>query len=320
MDAFRRPEARRPATNSAMDHVMTRAQANLLLLFAGAIWGMGFVAQTTAMASIGPMLFIGLRFVAATLAILPLAWREARRAEAPLTRANWHTFLFVGVLMFAGMTAQQLGLLTTSVTNSGFLTGLYVVLTPILSVALFRQWPHWVVWPASFACVAGIFLLSGGRLDALVAGDWLTVAAAAVFALQVIFIGRAASGTGRPVTLAVVQFAVCAVLGLAVAFALEPVEWSAILPALPEILYAGVFSGGIAFTIQAVAQRYTTPAQAAIFLASEAVFAAIFAAIFLHERLPGIALVGCGLIFAGILAVEVVPALGPQRRQPQQNG
>lgn len=299
---------------------MTRARANLLLLLAGAIWGMGFVAQTTAMEAIGPMLFIGLRFIAATLAMLPFAWREAARTERPLARADWSIFVFVGVLMFAGMTAQQLGLLTTSVTNSGFLTGLYVVLTPILLVLLFRQWPHWIVWPASFACVIGIFLLSGGRLAALVIGDWLTILAAAMFALQVIFIGRSAVHTGRPVTLAVTQFAVCAMLGLSAALVLEPIDPAAIRQALPEILYAGIFSGGIAFTLQAVAQRHTTAAQAAIFLASEAVFAAAFGAIFLGERLAGIAFAGCALIFLAIVAVEAVPALASRNTRQSQNG
>ncbi len=299
---------------------MSRVQANLLLLIAGAIWGMGFVAQSTAMAAIGPMLFIGLRFAASTLAILPFALREYRRAGAKLGKSDWREFSFVGLLLFAAITAQQYGLLTTSVTNSGFLTGLYVVMTPFLSVVLFRMWPHWVVWPSAFTAVAGIFLLSGGQLDALSTGDWLTVLCAAFNALQMIYLGRAAMRSGLPVTIAVTQFAVCAVIGLAAAFALEPVNWSAIRLAMPEIVYTGVFSGGVAFTVQAIGQRYTTPAQAAIFLASEAVFAALFAAIFLHERLPGMALAGCALIFLGILAVEVVPALWPAARQRQQNG
>ena len=314
-------EEPRPAgAVSTMDGPISRVRANLLLLLAGAIWGMGFVAQSTAMAAIGPMLFIGLRFVASTVAIAPFALREYRRADTPVPREAWRQFAFVGTLLFSAMTAQQYGLLTTSVTNSGFLTGLYVVMTPFLAVALMRQWPHWIVWPAALACVAGIFLLSGGQLDRLVAGDWLTVLCALFNALQLIYLGRTVMRFGLPVTLAVTQFAICAVLGLAAAFAFEPVDFAAIGAALPEIVYTGVFSGGVAFTLQAIAQRHTTAAQAAIFLSSEAVFAALFAALFLQERLPGIALAGCGLIFAAILAVEVVPALATRSRRPQQNG
>ena len=288
---------------------MTRLQANLLLLLAGAMWGMGFVAQSSAMESVGPFVFIGLRFVLATLAVLPFAIREARRAEHALTRRNWLAFLWVGLMMLGAIAFQQIGLLSTTVTNSGFLTGLYVVMTPLLAVVLFRNWPHPIVWPAALTALAGIWFLSGGSIEQLTAGDWLTVVAAAFCALQVIFIARAASGTGRPITLAVTQFAVCAVAGMSIALVHEPIDWSAIRVAAPEIVYAGIFSGAIAFTLQVIGQRYTTAPQAAIFLSSEALFAALFGALFLGERLPASGLTGCGLIFVAILAVELLPAV-----------
>lgn len=274
---------------------------------------MGFVAQSTAMASIGPMLFIGLRFLAATFAVLPFAIRESSIATTALDRSGWRAFSMIGFLLFAGMTAQQVGLLTTSVTNSGFLTGLYVVLVPILSVAIFRIMPHPVVWPAAGAAFIGIWMLSGGRLLALTPGDWLTILCAIIWSFQVILISSHATRTGRPVTMALTQFAICACLGLAAAVALENIDPAAIMRALPEILYAGVVSGGIAFTLQAVGQRYTTSSQAAIFLSSEAVFAALFAAIFLGERVSPLGLAGCALIFAAILAVEVIPVLMRRR-------
>ncbi len=288
---------------------MSRARANLLLLVTGALWGMGFIAQSTAMAAIDPLLFVGLRFLAATLAMLPFAVQEHRRAATALEPADWNNFALVGLVLFGGMASQQFGLLTTSVTNSGFLTGLYIVMTPILGVLFFRQFPHPVVWFAAFACLAGIFLLSGGRLEALVIGDWLTVLCSVFWAFQVIFIGRYAANTGRPITLAVVQFAVCALLGLAAGLAFERLDLASILLALPEILFAGIVSGGVAFTVQAIAQRHTTPAQSAIFLASEAPFAAFFAALYLAERPPAMVLAGCALILAAMIAVEVVPGL-----------
>jgi drug/metabolite transporter (DMT)-like permease len=293
---------------------MSRARANLVLLLAGALWGMGFVAQSTAMAAIGPLLFIGLRFVVATAAVLPFALREGALAGRRLGREDWRGFAAIGALMFASMTAQQVGLLSTTVTNSGFLTGLYVVLVPVFGLLLFRQVPHAVVWFASLVALLGIWLLSGASAAPLTMGDWLTILCAAFAALQAIMIGRHARRSGRPVTLAVCQFAICAVLGLAGAALLEPIVWSAVRAALPEILYAGVFSGGIAFTLQAIGQRYTTPAQAAIFLSSEAVFAALFGAIFLGERIPAIGLLGCALIFLAIMAVEIVPALRAGRK------
>ncbi len=288
---------------------MTRVRANLLLLSAGAIWGMGFVAQSTAMAAFGPFLFIGLGFAAATAAILPFAVLESRRAAEPIRPSGWKAFAFIGVLLFLGMAAQQVGLLTTTVTNSGFLTGLYVVFTPILLVLLFRQWPHKIIWPAALMALGGIWLLSGARAAGFQIGDGLTNICAFFWALQLMFIARHAVQTGRPVTLAVTQFAVCSVAGIAIAVAFETIEAQAILRALPEILYAGIFSGGVAFTLQAIGQRHTTAAQAAIFLSSEAVFAALFGAIFLGERLSPWGFLGCALIFAAIMIVELVPML-----------
>ncbi|MBX3598502.1 MAG: DMT family transporter [Rhizobiaceae bacterium] len=288
---------------------MNRTQANLLLILAGAIWGMGFVAQSTAMDSIGPFLFIGLRFAAATLAVLPLAVLESRRAPVAMSRPQWNAFMLIGLMLFGGIAFQQIGILTTTVTNSGFLTGLYVVMTPICGVLLFRHWPHIAVWTASFIAMAGIWLLAGGSLSALNQGDWFTMLAALFCAFQLVLIGRHAAQTGRPVTMAVTEFAICAVLGLSLAVLFEPISLAAIKQAAPQILYSGIFSGGIAFTLQAIGQRYTTSAQAAIFLSSEAVFAALFGALLLGERLPLIGWAGCAFIFVAILIAEAVPAL-----------
>lgn len=293
---------------------MTRSQANLLLLMAGAIWGMGFVAQSTAMQHIGPFYYTGLRFLAATIIVLPFAMREGRRAETRLTQPNWLAFSWIGLMLFGAISFQQVGLLYTSVTNSGFLTGLYVVMVPFLAVILFRSWPHIVVWPAAITAFAGIWFLSGGEIDSLNRGDWLTIIAAAFCAMQLIFISCSASNTGRPLTLAVTQFAVCSVLGLALAVVFESISWKAIVDAGFQILYAGIFSGGVAFTLQVIGQRYTTAPQAAIFLSSEALFAALFAALFLGERLPATGFLGCALIFAAILLVELLPPLLARRR------
>lgn len=294
---------------------MSRLQANLVLLLTGAIWGGGFVVQANAMADIGPLLFTGLRFLAATVAMLPFAVWEGRREGATRLRpADWRAFAVIGALLLTGSIAQQYGLLTTSVTNSGFLTGLYVVMVPLFGVALFRQWPHPVVWPCAFLALFGIFLLSGGALGTLTVGDWLTIVCAVFWAFQLIMIARHAAGTGRPITLAVTQFAVCGVVGTTLGLVLEPIDLDGLTRALPLIFYAGVISGGIAFTLQAIAQRHTTAAQAAIFLSSEAVFAGLAGAVFLGERLPPAGLAGCALILAAIVCVEAIPAALARRR------
>lgn len=289
---------------------MNRAVANLLLLLTGAIWGGGFVAQSTAMDSIGPVLFTGVRFLAAALAVLPFAIVEARRAGAPLLpdAGQWARFSLLGGLLFASLTAQQIGLLTTSVTNSGFLTGIYVVLTPVLGVALWRVWPHPVVWPAALLALLGIGLLSGGALSGLTVGDRWTILCACLWACHVQFLGRFV-GRARPLQLACAQFLVCGAAGMVLAPAVEPVALSMIAGSAVEILFAGIVSGGLAFTLQAIAQRHTTAPQAAIFMSSEALFAALFGALLLGERIGMKGLAGCALIFVAMLSVEIVPML-----------
>lgn len=298
---------------------MTRFQANALLLLAGAIWGMGFVAQAKAMEDVGPFLFIGMRFLVASLVILPFAIVEAHRSPYPdqlaasvktwlnLPGKHLARFSLIGVSLFMGMAFQQVGLLSTSVTNSGFLTGLYVVFTPFLAVFVFRDKPASVVWVAALMSMCGIYLLSGGDLRELVRGDVLTVFSAMFWALQVVLIAKFVGQSGRPLALSLVQFMVTAGLALLVAVLIEPFAWSSVLAAAPEILYTGVFASGVAFTLQVIGQRYTTAPQAAIFLSSEAPFAAIFAYLWLGERIAGVGLLGCALILLAMLVVEIVP-------------
>ncbi|MDK1374981.1 MULTISPECIES: DMT family transporter [unclassified Sinorhizobium] len=296
---------------------MTRLQANLFLLFSGAIWGAGFVAQSTAMEAIGPLWFIGLRFAIATIVALPLAVVEGRLAKKPLPQKSIRNFVVIGLALFGGAVTQQFGLLTTSVTNSGFLTGLYVVFVPILTVVFLRRKPHWVIWPGALLASFGIFLLSGGALSSLNGGDLLTIVCALFWASQMLLVGIFASDTGRPMLLSMVQFAVCAVLGCLLAAFSEPLSLGVIEDALPQILYAGIFSSGVAFICQVVGQRYTTAPQAAIFLSSEALFAALFGVLLLGEVITPIGYLGCAVIFVAMLAVELIPELARRRQEAE---
>lgn len=297
---------------------MSRSSANVLLLLAGAMWGMGFVAQATAMQDIGPFLFVALRFTVACIVVAPFAWLESRREQQrdrpPLSSSELRRFALIGVVLFAGMGTQQVGLLTTSVTHSGFLTGLYVVFTPLVAVALYRDWPHRVVWPASALALLGIALLSGVAPGGAVVGDLLTIGSAIFWALQVVLIGRFVGSSGRPLVLSFTQFAVTAFLAWLVALIFEPFVLANIRAALPSVLYAGIFASGIAFTLQVIGQRYTSAPQAAIFLSSEAPFAALFGYLFMAEQIARIGLVGCALILCAMLLVELYPQFTHYRR------
>ena len=294
---------------------MTRIQANLVLLLAGAIWGGGFVAQSTAMETIGPLWFVGLRFAIATVAVLPFALIEARKSEVKTSGRHTMLYLLIGLTLFGVMITQQIGLQTTTVTNSSFLTGLYVVIVPIIAVVFLRRAPHWIVWPGALMALTGIYLLSGGDMSALSRGDILTIFCAVFSAGQITLAGIIVSETGRALTLSVAQFAVTAVLALAAAVIVEPISWAAIWDAAPEILYVGIFSSGIAFSLQIIGQRYTTSSQAAIFLSSEALFGAALGALVLGEKISPLGYVGCALMFAAMLLVEIVPEIARRRRQ-----
>ncbi len=289
---------------------MNRWTANLLLLLAGAVWGMGFVAQRTGMDHIGPFSFIAIRFTIAAVVVWPFVWWESSKNSEKLANKAVSLFQFsiIGVVFFCGMAAQQVGLMTTSVSNSGFLTGLYVIFTPLVAVAFYRDWPNRIVWPASLVALVGIYLLSGGDLGALVVGDFLTILSAFFWAVQTVLIGRYVLESGRPFLLAATQFTVLALCAwIAVLILNETVTLQAAWGARWELFYTGVFAGGFAFTLQVIGQRYTTASQAVIFLASEAPFAAIFGAIVLQERIGLIGLAGCVCILLAMLLVELVP-------------
>ena len=288
---------------------MTRIQANLILLLTAAIWGAAFVSQNLAMQSIGPYWFVGLRFLIGFVVVLPFAIRENHKAAAALTRRDLTAFCIIGLALLGGAVTQQIGMLTTTVTNASFLTGLYVIIVPMLSVVFLRRIPHWIIWPSSLMALAGIYYLSGGQLSSLKAGDFWVIACAVFFGTQVLLVGVFVSNSARPLTLSAVQFLVCGLGALLIAAMVEPVSWSGIMAAAPEILYAGVISSGVAYTLQVVGQRWTTAPQAAIFLASESLFGALFGALLLGERITLVGYIGCGLIFVSMILVEIVPEL-----------
>ena len=297
---------------------MSRLTANILLLLAAIVWGAAFVAQSTAMDSIGPLAFIGIRFVLAAMAVAPFAYLEWRKSRDRIPPKGHITGIGVGVIFFAAMALQQYGFFTTTVTNAGFLTALYVVLTPILSILVLRHFPSLFIWPVAALSLSGTYLLAGS-LQSMKAGDLLMIGSAFFWALQIIFMGRMVTRYNNPVTVAFVQFLTTGLIGLAAGLIFEPIGLAAIKGAWFELVYTGVISGGLAFTLQAIAQRHTPTTDAAILLSSESLFAALSGAIFLGETLTPRQWLGCLLIFFSILAVELLPTLLKRIRRPQGN-
>lgn len=297
---------------------MTRAQANLLLLLVALIWGSAFVAQSQGMANVGPMLFTGVRFLIGAAVVAPLAWMEWRRLaqqkQRPTPR-DGKKIVGLGVLMLLGAAMQQIGIMSTTVTNAGFLTALYVPLVPVLGWLLFRHLPHWSVWPGALACLVGAFMLSGAHSLNIGPGDLWVIGSALPWAFHVLMVGRVADRMAAPFLVASGQFLVCGLLALAWALVFEPFSWAGLQAAAWPIAYTGVVSVGIAFTAQVVAQRYAHAADAAVILSAETLFAALFGYALMGDRLNSFGLLGCGLILASLLAVQLLPLLRGRRRQ-----
>ena len=291
---------------------MSRFSANLLLILVALIWGSAFVPQIHGMAHVGPMAFTGVRFLTGALVVAPLMWvewRSLQRAARPLRRADGFKIAGLGGLLLLGSAMQQIGLMSTTATNAGFLTALYVPLVPILGWLWLRHLPHWSVWLGALASILGAFVLSGAQTLAIGKGDLWVMASAIPWAFHVLLVGRVAHRMAAPILVAGGQFAVCGVLALLWTSAYEPVSWTGLQAAVWPLAYTGIFSVGVAFTIQVVAQRYAHAADAAIVLSSETLFAALFGFVLMGDRLDAKGLAGCGLIFASMLAVQLLPLL-----------
>ena len=289
---------------------MNRLRADLLLLLTAFIWGTAFIAQKDANHSMGPLTFVGARFLLSALALMPFVAYEARRQTARLSRLDWLQGLFVGLCLYAGASLQQVGLVTTSATNAGFLTALYVVLVPFVLWGFTRERPRTLVLLACTVSIFGAWLLTEtGETRHWAFGDILVVLADVAWALAIVVIGLFLQRTHRPLFLSCMQYSVTAVLGLASGLAFEPFSAAGVGTALPAILYAGLLSGGVAYTLQIVAQKHTPPAEAALIMSLESVFAALAGAVMLGERLTLPAAVGCGLILLGVVIVEAGPTL-----------
>jgi drug/metabolite transporter (DMT)-like permease len=298
---------------------MNRLQANLLLLLAAMIWGSSFVVQQIGTGELGTITFTGARFLVGALLVLPFAAKQYLRvhsAERRFIASDWLGMLLTGTVLFTAAALQQHGILRTTVTNSGFLTALYVPLVPVIGLLFLRRRVHFSIWPAAICCFLGTYILSGAQHVELVSGDLWVISSTIFWATHVILVGFLASRTRAPIVVAGLQFLVCGIIGIGLGILVESPNLVMFIEAGWGILYIGVFSVGMAFTLQVVGQRYTPAADAAIILSSETVFAALGGMIFLGERLSLLQLSGAGLILTSILAVELLPLTRLGRPRP----
>ncbi len=290
-------------------------KADILLLLTAAIWGFAFVAQRLGMDYVGPFTFNAVRFALGSISLLPLILLLQRRQRTPETKPK-KPVLFGGILagcaLFAGASLQQAGLVYTTAGKAGFITGLYVVIVPLLGL-FWRQRPRLGTWLGAILAAVGLYFLSITEELTISFGDLLVLIGAFFWAGHVLLIGWLAPRTDS-LKLASVQFAVCSALSFLTAFAIETMTLDSILQATVPILYGGLGSVGIAYTLQVIAQRDSHPAHSAIILSLEGVFAAIGGWLLLNEMLSWRGLFGCGLMLAGMLFSELSVFFIKQKR------
>lgn len=302
---------------------MSRLQADLLLLLAAIIWGAAFVAQKDAMDHVGVYAFLTARFGISVFLVLPLALRERKRMAVDALRLSHakKDITWLCVAFVAGVIFQQEGVALTSVTNAGFLTGVYVLFVPVICALLYKEKLTRLVFPAAALSVAGVWLLSGGLSSAVLSlGDLLVLCCAVAFAFHVTLIGRVMWRVKAPFQLCLLQYSVLTAITLVLTIALESPTWEGLMQAAIPILYAGIFSGGVAYTVQVVAQQHTPASDSAVILSAEALFAALFGFLMMGDRLTFEGGIGCGFIICAILMVEFGPLMMKSKRAAQNQG
>ena len=294
-------------------------QANLMMLLAASIWGFAFVAQRVGMETMGPHWFNSLRFFIGVVALTPVViWMDRTQAKSSIEgpKSSTKSLLMggavAGLLLFIGATFQQVGLQYTTAGKAGFITGMYIFFVPLIGL-FFRMKTGLGTWLGAAIALWGLYLLSINEDFTLSKGDTLQLICAVAFAGHVLMIGYLASRMDT-VKLSLVQFFVAGLLAMILALYFEQLTWGMIKSTAVPLLFAGVMSTGIAYTLQTIAQQHAHPSHAAIILSSEGVFAVIGGFLLLNEVLPAQGLLGCGLILAGMLMSQLMPRLTWPRR------
>ena len=275
------------------------------------IWGTAFIAQDTGMDNIGPLTFNSSRFLVGFITILPFAILIEKNKIKKEIKNNTKLFIkyliFMGVSLFLGTFLQQAALQYTNIANAAFFTVFYVPFVPIILFIIYKEKVHWSIWPSIALCIVGVYLLTDFSDAEIMLGDTLVIFCSIFWALHIIFAGKFMQNFNIPMFYATLQAAFVFLLSIFFALIFEEVILSNILLELSSILYAGVLSGGVAFTLQMYAQKNIEEAPAAIIYSLEGVFAAIAGWIILDQFLKFNNIIGCILILFAVILSQILP-------------
>ncbi len=283
---------------------------SLILLIVAVIWGTAFAFQRMGTGVIGPMTFTASRMTLSAVAVALVSFliKDPAMADAAETSARRRDTLtggiFCGLFLVSATLFQQIGIAYTTAGKAGFITALYILLVPIISTVFLRKPSSWIVWIAVLLGLAGMYLLCITEGFSLARGDALVCVCALLFTGHILCCDRFAE-RGNPVRISAIQFVTASVVSWTLAFIFETPSVEAIRSALVPILYCGLASGGIGYTLQIVAQRFTNPTVASLLMSFESVFAVLGGAVLLHERMSTRELLGCMVMFIAIIVVQV---------------
>jgi drug/metabolite transporter (DMT)-like permease len=279
-------------------HLSERLRADLTLFTITVLWGSAFAVLRVAAGHGIVFILNGTRFFLAAIMYLPFV-----SLKDAYNRENIPVVCLVGSFLFIGAALQQAGLMFTTAGNAGFITSLYVVFVPIIMWVGWREPPFLLLWVAIPLAVFGGYLLSTGGAFKFMFGDLLVLAGSVFWGFHVVLIGRYTRSIPT-LPFAIGQFVVAGILNLGLGLLVERPSQADLLAIIPAILYTGIFSIGVGFTLQMAAQKHTPPADAALILSLEAVFAALFGWLMLGEKLLPIQILGCALILIAVILVQ----------------
>lgn len=286
-------------------------KGSLLLLLGTAIWGCAFVAQSVAMDFVGPFTFQVGRSLLAVAVLIPVAaiFDRGKSGGTYLARWTdkklWKTGLLCGLALFIASGLQQMGMVHTDPGKAGFLTAMYIVLVPVLGLFLGKR-PPILVWISVCIAVVGLYFLSWTGEGGINIGDIYLIGCALAYAVQITLVDRLAPGLDG-VRLNCIQFFVAAVLSAAVMVFTETPTWSGILACSGALLYTGVLSSAVGFTLQILGQQRVAGEKAALIMSLESVFAVLAGWLILSQTLTGAEALGCCLVFAAVLLSQRQP-------------
>lgn len=280
----------------------------ILLFITAFIWGIAFVFQRTGMDSVGPLTFMASRCILAVGALsLVLLVKYGSKEAFKFDKSTLKGGLSCGILITIANNLQQIGMQYTNAGKAGFITAMYILLVPVFGVLFLKKKETVRVWLAVLLGAVGMYLLCITDSFTVTAGDLWIMGCAMFFSCHILCADNFA-GKSDPLKMSFLQFLICTVLGLILAFVFETPEWTGILNAKAAILYCGVLSACVGYTLQIVAQRWVEPTTASLVMSLESVFAVLSGWLILHETMSSREIIGCVVMFAAIILVETKPS------------